>query len=395
MDFTIILVLAIAGLAINTLSLASVIDRLFRLRQPNARRKAVATLILPITGPSPYLGQLVKAIEAQTLQARRLIISVESITDPAHAAAVRAAAQARIEVAIVIAGEATRQAQKCRNQQAALALIDDRDQAIVLMDADIRPRPNWLNTLCAPLADGSADIVTGLRWQRVEENRLGAQLVTAIDRGVMLLPRFGRLSTATVWGGSIAISRTAAARMKLSEALEDTLSDDLTIATRAAEAGLVILTRGALLVDSPTSLDLAGAWRFAVRQYRIGHIYRPGLWLLATAAVSIRLAAWIAAGWAACLGGPLAWALPGLAALAVAKQYLVGKVAQRLDMPDPVSVKAIQLLMGLFQPFVDIFHAGALFAAGSTRRLKWGHVTYDIEGPHDVKVRERQPFSVS
>jgi hypothetical protein len=368
---------------------------LFRLRQPNARRKAAATLILPITGPSPGLGELVAAIEGQSLRPRRLIISVESEADPAHAAAARAAAQAAMPVEVVVAGPAFRQAQKCRNQQAALALIDNRDQAIVLLDADIRPYPGWLNTLCAPLADGSADIVTGLRWQRVERNRLGAHLVTAIDRGVMLLPRFGRLSTATVWGGSVAISRTAASRMNLAEALADTLSDDLTIATRAAESGLRILTRGALLVDSPTSLDLPGAWRFAVRQYRIGHIYRPGLWLLAATAVNVRLAAWIAALWSGFAGGPLAWGLAGLATLAVLKQYMVSEVARRLDMPDPVSVKAVQLLLGLLQPLVDIFHAGALLAAGRTRWLKWGHVTYEIKGPHDVTVRERQPFSVS
>jgi hypothetical protein len=395
MGTSIVVLLIAAGIAINGLSLASVVARLLRLRQPNAHREVVATLILPVTGPSPGLGQLVSAVEAQSLRPRRLIISVESVDDPAHAAASKATTRAAIPVGIVVAGQATHQAQKCRNQQAALALVDERDQAIVLMDADIRPDSAWLNALCAPLADGSADIVTGLRWQRVEQNRLGAHLVAAIDRGVMLLPRFEKPSTATVWGGSVAISRIAAARMDLSAALDTTLSDDLAIASSAAHSGLRILTRGALLVDSPTSLDLPGAWRFAVRQYRIGHIYRPGLWLLAAVAVNVRLAAWLAAIWAAISGGPFAWGLAVLAALAVVKQYLVSEVGRRLDMPDPLSIKAVQLLLGLLQPLVDAFHSCALLAAGSTRRLKWGHVTYEIRGPHDVKVRERQPFSVS
>ena len=183
--------------------------------------------------------------------------------------------------------------------------------------------------------------------------------------------------------------------MDLVGCLDNTLSDDLTIADRAAAAGLRLLTRGALLIDSPTSLNLGGAWRFAVRQYRIGHIYRPWLWLLGLLAVNLRLAAWVVALSLLLAGSDFGWAVAALATLALAKQYLVGEVAKRLDMPDPLSVRAVQLALGLFQPLVDIFHAAALIAATSTEIVKWGHVTYEIDGPHDVKVRERQPFSVS
>ena len=183
--------------------------------------------------------------------------------------------------------------------------------------------------------------------------------------------------------------------MDLVGCLDNTLSDDLTIADRCATAGLRLLTRGALLIDSPTSLDLGGAWRFAVRQYRIGHIYRPWLWLLGLLAVNLRLAAWIVALYLFLTGNGFAWAVAALVTLAVAKQYLVGEVARRLDMPDTLSVRAVQLALGLFQPLVDTFHAATLVAATWTRRVKWGHVTYEIDGPYAVKVRERQPFSVS
>ena len=71
--------LVLVGISINALSLVSVVERLTRLRQPNVHRRAAATLILPITGASPGLDQLVARLAAQSLPPRRLLIAVEFI----------------------------------------------------------------------------------------------------------------------------------------------------------------------------------------------------------------------------------------------------------------------------------------------------------------------------
>ena len=247
--------LAIVALAINAVSVACVVMRLARLQKPRVVRPAAATLILPVTGPSPGLDTLIAALNAQTLSPRRLIVSVESPEDPAYRRAHDVSLLACFPVEVVVAGEATHQAQKCRNQQAALARIDDGDEVIVLMDADIRPQPWWLSALATPLADGYSDIVTGQRWQQVARHRLGAHLVTAIDRGLMLLPRLAMAPARVVWGGSVALSRSAAIAVDLPGLLDRTLSDDLSLAERAASAQLRVLTRGALLVASPGALD--------------------------------------------------------------------------------------------------------------------------------------------
>jgi cellulose synthase/poly-beta-1,6-N-acetylglucosamine synthase-like glycosyltransferase len=390
-----VLPLALVGLCINLLSLASVIVRLMRLQKPRSERRAAVSVILPITGPMPGLETLIGTLNAQTLLPARLIVSVESRDDPAYERVRQAAPMARFPVEIVVAGEARDQAQKCRNQQAALALIEERDQAIVMMDGDIVPQRWWLSALVSPLMDGNFDLVTGHRWQQVRKHRLGAHLVAAIDRAVTLLPRTGWNSTSVVWGGSIGISPAAAERMQLSVSLDSTLSDDLSLAEHASAAGLRVLTRGALLIPSPTDLGLVAAWRFAVRQYRIGHIYRPWLWRMALATVAVRLAAWIAVLWQVRATGDYLWAAIGLAALAVLKQALVGDVARRLDMPDSVPVRLIQLLLGLLQPLVDLFHLSVIVAAAWTRRIRWGHVVYEISGPYSIAVKERLPFPAS
>jgi cellulose synthase/poly-beta-1,6-N-acetylglucosamine synthase-like glycosyltransferase len=388
-------VFVLAALAINALSIAGVLLRMGRLQKPRVAHNAVATIILPLTGRCPGLEKLVAALDTQTLHPRRLIITVESQSDPAYGRALQVASSAGFPVDVVVAGPASNQAQKCRNQQAALKLIDERDEAIVLMDGDIAPQKWWLSALVSPLMDGNADLVTGHRWQRVEQHRLGAHLVATIDRAVTLMPRRAWAITSVVWGGSVAISPAAARKMKLSESLDRTLSDDLSLADEAAAAGLVVLTRGALLIPSPTRLRLMEAWRFAVRQYRIGHIYRPWLWWLAFITINLRLLGWVVVLYQVLTSGAYLWAAAFLAALAVVKQALVGEVARRIGMPDPLPVRLVQLGLGLLQPLVDIFHASVIVAAATTRRIQWGHVVYRIAGPHSIKVEERLPFPAS
>ncbi|MBX3568213.1 MAG: glycosyltransferase family 2 protein [Rhizobiaceae bacterium] len=383
------------GIAISLLSNLSVIDRLRRLQPPRSARPAVVSVILPITGPSRQLPEIIAALERQTLKPRRLIVAVESTTDPAFAAASHIAGSAALPIEIVVAGPATHQAQKCRNQQAAIARIDDGDEVVVLMDGDIRPRPNWLSALASPIADDHSDVVTGHRWQQVAAPRLGAHLIAAVDRAVTLLPRSMSGMASVVWGGSVGISRRAALRSGLFDSLDRTLSDDLSLSEHAASAGLRVLTRGALLVPSPNDQTISSAWHFGRRQYQIGHLYRPWLWRLALVAVNLRLVAWFVAVQHVATGGGMIWALVLLLALAVLKQVLVGEVARRLDMPDPPEVRFFQLALGVLQPLVDLFHSSVVIASATTRRIIWGHVVYDIAGPYEINVKERRPFSAA
>lgn len=394
----VLLVIVVAlGLALSLASLASAARKLLWMHLPHEPAQARVSVILPLTGRAPHLPEMIRLLAEQTLPPRRLIVTVEAEEDPAFQATRQVAKGAPFPIELVVAGPATDQAQKCRNQQAALKRIDDEDEIIVLMDGDIRPHRHWLSGLVAPILHEGFDLVTGHRWQQVMAPRLGAHLVAAVDRAVTLTPRLDRDSTRVVWGGSMAISTTAAARMDLSGSLDHTLSDDLSISIQAAERGLNLVTRGALYIASPSDLRFLPAWRFARRQYQICNIYRPWLWRLALLVIGVRLAAWVVAGSAVALGAPLAgWALGALVALSLlglVKQYLVGLVAARVGLPDPASVRLGQLLIGIVQPVADAFHFSVIFGAAWTRTVKWGHVTYDVRGPDRIRVKGRRPFS--
>lgn len=360
-----------------------------RLRLPRVHRSGFVTLILPLTGNAPGLDHLLRALNTQTLVPRRLIISVETSLDPAYQRALHLAAACSFPIEIVIAGEATRCAQKCRNLIAALQRIDDRDEAIVLLDADISPPSWWLSALVTPLIDGSADLVNGYRWPTIAAPTAGAHLVASIERAIAMLPRPGWLNVA--WGGSLAMSPRALAALEPERILADTLSDDCTIGKHAGVLGLRVLTRRALLVPTPTDGGLVSVWKFARRQYQICRIYVPSLWWLALGTLSTRLVAW---------GLLLAYidrmearlAIGALTAMAVTGCIIQARVALRLGFPDAPIAHSVQCLLAVFKPVVDLFHWTAVVTAFASGVVRWSHVTYRVSGPTDVIVRTRDPW---
>lgn len=373
-------VVAAAGLLAGLVFLA-------RLSRPRAQRAGTATLILPLTGEAAGLAVLLRALEAQTLPARRLLICVEGRHDPAYARASQLASSARLPIEILIAGEASHCAQKCCNQIAGLARVDADDEVVVLFDADIVPPPWWLSALVTPILDGSADIVTGYRWPQIHARRFGSQLAAAIDRGIALLPRLAAFPV--TWGGSLALSPRALEELDAARLLAGTLSDDCSIGTQAAALGLRVLTRRALLVPTPASDGLAALWLFGRRQYQIIRVYRPQLWWLALVALSSRVSAW-----AVLLANLEQWwarlatlALLALALAAVLVQALVGR---RLGMADPLAATVLQGTLALCRPLVDVFHWSLVLAASDARIVRWGHLSYRVSGPRQIAIASRR-----
>ena len=383
---------AFLGILTNLLTLINALRRLLMMDLSMAEVDGKTAAILPLTGRAARLGELCGRLDNQTAKLSELLISVESTDDPSFGNACEVAATAQVPIRIVVAGLASDEGQKCRNQRVALKQIPDSTDFIVLLDGDILPSRNWLQMLLTPLVTSHYDIVTGHRWHSAARPRLGAHLAVAIDRSMMLLPRLDLGAAQVTWGGSIAMSVDTARRLDLSDCLQRRLSDDLSIGIRASERGLRVATRSALLIDSPVDHDVASAWRFGRRQYQIGKVYRPDLWLIALGSLAVRAFAF---GSAIAL---VIWyqnllPLAILALLGLLKQILVSAVGARAGKPDPMSVRVIQYLLGVFQPAVDLFHLSIVVAAGWTRRIGWGHVTYDVTEPDRVRVIGRRPFS--
>ncbi|MBP0462693.1 glycosyltransferase [Roseomonas sp. PWR1] len=373
----------LAGLA----WLAGVLWFLRHFRAPAVAAEGRVSLLLAVTGRTDGLPPLFAALARQTLRPRRLIAAVESEADPAFAQLRELAPALPFPVEIVVAGLDDRRSQKATNMIAGLRLVDDQDDALVLLDADILPQDRWLSWLATPALNGTAEVVTGYRWHALDGAGPARHLVAWLDRALALGPRF--VASGLVWGGSVALSRAAIARMNLEGALARTFSTDGAISRRARALHLRVLTRRAVLVPTPPEGGDREAIAFKRRQLQIVRVYVPRLWwllgtILAMEAAAVLLLAMALAGDAAAL----AWLAP-VAALGLARAALQDHVTRAVGIREGPGARLAQLLAGAAVPFTAPLVLLLFATSARTRVIRWRHVEYEVRGPDQVRVLRR------
>jgi cellulose synthase/poly-beta-1,6-N-acetylglucosamine synthase-like glycosyltransferase len=363
-----------------------------RLRIPDERLSTRVALVLPATGMLPGLEDLFGALARQSLPPSRVIVAVESRDDPAYArVAALAGHYPRLNIELVVAGLSPLRSQKCTNLLAALARLDADDAYVALLDADIRPQPWWLAALVAPLASGRADLVNGYRWPVSIRLSLATALVAGIDRGIAVLPRLSQ--TRPIWGGSLAVNRSALEALDLPNTIGQTLTEDLPIGDRAAEVRLRVLTRRAIRPPSPLGGSISDLWRFGRRQYQLIRLYRPGLWSFAAFVVSTDLIARIFLLSNLIASGPALAAIILLASLGSIATEIRLAIGRKLDCRDAVGCRLVQhLLVWTIFP-VAVFHASVIWGGFVTSPVAWRHIRYVVDKTGRVIDVARRPHS--
>jgi hypothetical protein len=305
------------------------------------------------------------------------------------AAAAKAFPQLNIE--LVAAGLSALRSQKCTNLLAALAKLDADDAYIVLLDADIRPQPWWLATLVAPLAAGRADIVNGYRWPVPMALSPGTVFIAVIDRGVAILPRLRQLRT--IWGGSLALSRHALQLIDLPNTIGRSVTEDLPIGDRAAEAGLRVLTRRAIRPPSPLSGTSRDLWRFGRRQYQLIRLFRPRLWCFAAVVITTDLLARLIVLWSIATWGPALATILFVACMgSVAAEFRLA-ISKRLGAADGTGFRLAQHLLSWAILPVPAVHASLIWGGFITSPVVWRHVRYVVDKTGQVVDVTRRPHS--
>jgi glycosyl transferase family 21 len=363
-----------------------------RLRIPDERLSTRVALVLPATGMLPGLEDLFGALARQSLPPSRVIVAVESRDDPAYArVAALAGHYPRLNIELVVAGLSPLRSQKCTNLLAALARLDADDAYVALLDADIRPQPWWLAALVAPLASGRADLVNGYRWPVSIRLSLATALVAGIDRGIAVLPRLSQ--TRPIWGGSLAVNRSALEALDLPNTIGQTLTEDLPIGDRAAEVRLRVLTRRAIRLPSPRGGSISDLWRFGRRQYQLIRLYRPGLWSFAAFVVSTDLIARIFLLSNLIASGPALAAIILLASLGSIATEIRLAIGRKLDCRDAIGCRLVQhLLVWTIFP-VAVFHASVIWGGFVTSPVAWRHIRYVVDKTGRVIDVARRPHS--
>ncbi len=153
---------------------------------------------------------------------------------------------------------------------------------LVLSDADIRVRPDYLRTLVAPLADPAVGLTTCLYRGRAS---LGA---AAIIESLFINTDFLPMVMMAQWvqrfryayGASIAFRRGALEEMGGFSALRDHLADDYQLGNRLADAGWKLLLLPYMVetvLDARTPGDV---WRHQLRWARTYRVCQPFNWFI-------------------------------------------------------------------------------------------------------------------
>ena len=370
--------------------LAGVVVFLVHFRPASGRAAGIVTLILAGTGRSDGLPALFAALARQTLPPRRLVLAVESESDPIVAQARELALSLPFPLEFACGGtEAARRSQKATNLIAALGLVDARDAAIVLLDADILPRDGWLMDVATPALRGDADVVHGGRWSLIGADagpvRHG---VCWIDRMLTLSPRqvTGR---GYVWGGSIAIAAPALARMDLPTAFDHTLSTDGAIDRRIGALGLRLLFRRVLLVPTPAEGGERGAWGFKRRQMQMIHLNHPPAWRLLGLALHLQGSAIALALLALAGNRAAAWMFLPVSVIGLARAAGHDRIGRITGVADRGVARWLQYLVGAATPLASGFALAMFWSTARVRRVRWRHVEYEVEPGGAVRVVRR------
>lgn len=358
-----------------------------------------ASIIAPCRGLDYGLRDNLAALFHQDYPAYEIIFVADSAGDPSLAvvAELRLAERPHnsVQSSIVIAGEAIESGQKVHNLRTAIAHIDSRSELLVFVDTDARPRPSWLSSLVAPLADESIGASTGYRWFVPVKGGLASRLRSVWNASIA--SALGeRADRNFCWGGSTAIRLSAFQRLDMLKEWRGALSDDFALMRALRRARLPIHFVPACLTASLEDCSFRELLEFTTRQLKITRVYATHFWQ-AVLAGSLLFVLVFFGGLALTLARAamgLSYGLP-LALLCLIYGLGVGKAALRL--------RAVNLSLSdyrrelrrdlpaqlLVWPLCSIIYLYNALCALFSRRIVWRGITYELKSPTETVIIER------
>ncbi len=403
MDMWLWLYLGLAGLAVTQSVLVTV--QIWEHRRFARRRlgrvdtygtPGPVLLTIPCRGVDVGLEGNLDALLGQDYGDLRVRFVVESADDPVCAMIRRVIERhPGVDCDLLVAGKAEHSGQKVHNLRAATAQVPADIRYLAFVDSDARLQPHWLRAMVARLDQPGMAVTTGYRWFLPSRPSPASLLLHSVNTNYCVM--FGPKTPSFVWGGSWAIRRDLFESLRIREAWEGTLSDDLVASRVIRLTRLRAAFEPACMVLSPLDVSWASMFSFLRRQYVIGRYYATAWWACALTIVcfaslflwgSLGLAAWgVATGWAK-------WWIPaGIAAtlyfLSVVRGFLRRAIAGRY-FPDMIRRLHPVLVFDIWAtPLASGLHAAALISSIAGRHITWRGIRYRLFRKGKIELVQR------
>jgi cellulose synthase/poly-beta-1,6-N-acetylglucosamine synthase-like glycosyltransferase len=360
-----------------------------------------AVLIVPFKGVEPALRDNLHGLFTQDYADYRLLLIVDSESDPAYPLlreAIEQHPQRKAEV--IIAGAAgPNEGQKVHNLIAAVEKLqrDSAGEVIwVFADSDAVPGPGWLGELVGPLAQDRTAVTTGFRWliprpiPGQDEATVWAKVASILNSSTTGFIRRERYTHA--WGGSMAMRVATAQEGDLLGRWRGAISDDYQVTRMCKGIGRRVYFVPECLVASPVDYDFKALSNFAYRQYLITRIHAPLVYVAALAINALYFLGFAAAVMLLIRQRSLNHTLYAIAVFALvflANQVRASyrrRVVQLTLGPDAVAqLRSTFTLERWATPFwlgVNLF---LLARAAVGRAITWRGIRYRIDGPQKIQ----------
>jgi cellulose synthase/poly-beta-1,6-N-acetylglucosamine synthase-like glycosyltransferase len=363
-----------------------------------ARFTPFASIIAPCRGLDQGLRDNLDALFRQDYPAYEIIFVTDNAADPALAVIEEARSEwsrkTQTRTRVLIAGAATAGGQKIHNLRAGIEQVDAASEVLVFVDTDARPRPSWLASLVAPLADERVGATTGYRWFIPVKGGLASRLRSVWNASIA--SSLGERGDRNFcWGGSTAIRLRTFQKLDMLEQWRGALSDDFALMRALRRERLPIHFAPDCLTASHEDCGYGELFEFTTRQLKITRVYAPRFWQ-AVLAGSFLFVLVFFGGLALVITRAalsLSYLLP-LALILVIYALGVAKAALRwravslplaaLSAEMRSDLPAHLLLWPLAQP---LYLYNALCALGS-RRIRWRGIAYELKSPTETVIIE-------
>ncbi|NJL72758.1 MAG: glycosyltransferase family 2 protein [Candidatus Competibacteraceae bacterium] len=377
-----------------------------QVRYPAQPDQTRAWLIVPFKGLDVDLPGCIRSLCTQEYPDYRLILVVDSTSDPAYPVLVAEAARyPERSIQLLVAGPTDDyQSQKIHNQLHAISVVlpqAGKDDVLVFADSDAVPGAYWLSEMVVPVRFKEViGVATGYRWLIPQVDALTgktsiwSQLASVMNSSVACMYRNNFTSQA--WGGAMAVRVETALEQNLMGWLRGSLTDDYQLSRMCRKMGKELWFAPRCLSPTPVQFDLSGFLNFVRRQYTITRVYVPGtflaslsmltLWVMGMTAtwLTLMISGWQApdgAGWKISAGVIVLLALLHQMRALFRRRVVIAAFGEDVYQ----QLKPTLLLDQWGTWFWMTLHWLLMLSTCVGNRITWRGITYKLNGPQNIR----------
>ncbi|HMO16040.1 MAG TPA: glycosyltransferase family 2 protein [Pirellulaceae bacterium] len=232
-------------------------------------------LFIPCAGNEPGLYDRLTRFLGQSYGNYTVTFIIGSPDDTALPVIEAAISECEVSARIKLVNPSQMLGKKVNKLREATKELRHDTTILAFADSDVVPEPDWLTKLVASL-EKHPICITGYRWIFPEKNKLPNLVVSSLN--AVIAGYLGRHRTSLVWGGTWAIYRAAFEELKVRDAWQYAVSDDLIASKVIQRANRSIYYDPSCLVRTNFDGSWASSFEFMRRQLLIFRKHFPGYW---------------------------------------------------------------------------------------------------------------------